>query len=135
MRGSVYLHTDFQFPNGDKGRKLLIQLNTPSQDEPYLFVQTTSQPKNRPATPGCIPHRSLFFVEANKPFFDKNTWIQLHPVYEFDQAYLLQNSFRGDLQEVGTIPKQKVNEIANCFKRIDDVTPYQLKLIQKSREK
>jgi len=44
---------------------------------------------------------------------------------------MVQKGFRGDLQEIGAIPKQKVNEIANCFKRIDDVTPCQLKLIQK----
>jgi hypothetical protein len=59
----------------------------------------------------------------------------LDPVHEFDPARLLQKNFREDLKEIGVIPKQKMNEIANCFKRIDDVTPYQLKLIQKSREK
>ena len=135
MRGSVYLHKGLQFPNGDSGTKLLVQVNTPLRNESYLFVRTTSQEKNRPRTPGCIPRLSLFFVEAGKPFFDKNTWIQWYPVFEFNAAYMVQKGFKGDFQEIGTIPKQKVNEIANCFKRIDDVTPYQLKLIQKSREK
>lgn len=135
MRGSVYLHKELQFPNGDRGTKLLVQVNTPSTNELYLLVRTTSQEKNRPRIPGCIPRLSLFFVEAGRPFFKQDTWIQLSPVFEFSAPYMVQKGFKGDLQEIGIIPKQKMNEIANCFKRIDDVTPYQLKLIQKSREK
>lgn len=134
MRGSVYLHTDLRFPNGEKGTKLLVQLNTPSKDEPYLFVQTTSQKKKRPQTPGCISHLNLFYIEAGKPFFDENTWIQLFPIYPFSPAYMVKQGFQKNLGEIGSIPKQKMNEIANCFKRLDDVSQYHLKLIQKSRE-
>ena len=135
MRGSVYLHKEFQFPDGEKGTKLLVQLNSPSQAEPYLFVQTTSQQKNRPLTPGCIANLSLFFIEADTAFFDKDTWIQLHHIYEFKPAYMVQKGLNENLWELGVIPKQKMNEIANCFKRIDDISPYHLELIRKSREK
>lgn len=135
MRGSVYLHRNLQFPNGEKGIKLLVQLNTPLTGEPYLFVRTTSQKKNRPVIPGCIPRLSLFYVEAGKPFFKENTWIQLFPIYPFSPAYMVKKGREGDLEEIkGHIPNQKMNEIANCFKRIDDVSFYHLKLIQKSRK-
>lgn len=134
MRGSVYFHKELQFPNGEKGTKLLVQVNTPSKNDPHLLVRTTSQQKSRPQTPGCIPHLSLFYIEAGKPFFDVNTWIQLDHIYEFDSAYMIERGLQKDVREIGMIPKQKMNEIANCFKRIDDVSEYQLELIQKSRE-
>lgn len=134
MRGSVYLHRNLEFSNGEKGTKLLVQLNTPLKGEPYLFVRTTSRQKDRPKTPGCIQHLNLFFVEAGKPFFKMNTWIQLFPIYPFPPAYMVEKGLKRDLEEKGCVPNQKMNEIANCFKRIDDVSPYHLKLIQKSRK-
>ena len=111
-----------------------MQVNTPSGKDPFLLSLTTSQQKSRPQTPGCIPRLSLFYVESDKSLFDYNTWIQLGQLFEFDFAYMIKRGFQKDLHEIGILPKQKMNEIANCYKRIDDVTEYQLKLILKSRE-
>lgn len=135
MRGSVYHRTEHQFPNGAKGVKLLVQLNSPSRREPYLFVQTTSQPHNRPKTPGCLPRHSAFYVEAGKPFFDVDTWIQLDRVYEFVPAFMVKEGLKGTLNELGTLPNQMMNAIANCCKYSDDITAHQLQLIMKSKEK
>ena len=43
MRGSIYFHKELQFPNGEKGTKLLVQVNTPSKNDPHLLVRTTSE--------------------------------------------------------------------------------------------
>lgn len=134
MRGAVYFHKDLPLSSGTTKDKLLIQVNTPENKDPHLFALTTSQQKKKPQTPGCIPSWSLFYVEAGKPLFDKNTWIQLDQLFEFDTAYMLKMGLQKEMHEIGIIPKQKVNEIANCCKRTDDVSEYHLDLIDKSRE-
>jgi hypothetical protein len=82
-RGTIYHHSKLIFYNGFTGKKYLILLNTPTKNEPYLFVKTTSQKKNRPAKPGCIKERSLFFIPGGKAFFKRDTWVQLFEIYEF----------------------------------------------------
>ena len=134
MRGSVYFHKSLQLSSGTKKDKLLVQLNTPANEEPCLLALTTSQQKNRPQTPGCIPRLSLLYIEAQKPFFDKNTWIQLDEIFPFDIPTMIKAGMQNDLKEMGVLPKQKMNEIANCCKRSDDVTEYNLQLIWTSKE-
>ena len=77
-RGTIYHHRQMVFHNGFTGKKYLILLNTPGKKEPYLFVKTTSQKKDKPSTTGCIKERSLFFIPAGRIFFPKDTWIQLY---------------------------------------------------------
>jgi len=72
-RGAIYHHRQLVFHNGFTGKKYLVLLNTPTKKEPYIFVKTTSQQKNRPTKPGCIQEKSLFFIPAGKTFFKKNT--------------------------------------------------------------
>jgi hypothetical protein len=81
-RGAIYHHSKLTFHNGFTGKKYLILLNTPGKNEPYLFVKTTSQKKDKPSTPGCIKKRSLFFIPAGKTFFKKDTWVQLYEIYQ-----------------------------------------------------
>ena len=77
-RGAIYHHRQLVFHNGFTGKKYLILLNTPGKKEPYLFVKTTSQKKDKPSTTGCIKERSLFIIPAGRIFFPKDTWIQLY---------------------------------------------------------
>lgn len=80
-RGTIYHHKEMIFHNGFTGKKYLVLLNTPSNNEPYIFVKTTSQQKNKPTSSGCIKKRSLFFIPGGKTFFPKNTWVQLYEIY------------------------------------------------------
>jgi len=50
-RGTIYHHRKLVFHNGFIGKKYLILLNTPGKNEPYLFVKTTSQKKDKPQLP------------------------------------------------------------------------------------
>jgi hypothetical protein len=75
IRGAIYHHSNLLFHNGFTGKKYLILLNTPRGKEPYLFVKSTSQKKEKPSTPNCIKDRSLYFIPAGKRFFKKDTWI------------------------------------------------------------
>jgi len=80
-RGAIYHHKQLVFQNGVIGKKYLILLNSPGKKEPYLFVKTTSQKKDKPTTRGCIKEDSLFFITAGETFFKIDTWVQLFEIY------------------------------------------------------
>ena len=50
--GTIYHHEELVFHNGMVGKKFILLLNDPSEGEPYLFVKTTSQRKNKPVQTG-----------------------------------------------------------------------------------
>jgi hypothetical protein len=53
------------FHNGFTGKKYLILLNTPGKKEPYLFVKTTSQKKDKPSTTGCTKERKNTLIKPH----------------------------------------------------------------------
>ncbi len=112
-RGAIYHHRQLVFHNGFIGKKYLILLNSPSNNEPYLFVKTTSQQKDKPAKAGCIKERSLFFISANKTFFKKDTWVQLYePPYEFPPHEIDNNR---DITIEGRLNVKMIDDIVNCI--------------------
>jgi len=98
--------------NGFTGKKYLILLNTPGKKEPYLFVKTNSQKKDKPSTAGCIKKRSLFFIPAGKTFFPKDTWVQLYDIYEFSPKDIDTNE---DITVEGSLDTKMIDDIVNCL--------------------
>jgi hypothetical protein len=47
-RGSIFVAENFIFSDGTKGKKLLVLLNNPASNDPYLLVKTTSQKHSKP---------------------------------------------------------------------------------------
>ena len=137
QRGTILYHREFQFFNGDQAPKLLVILNTPDlgRNEPYLVCRTTSNPENKTRTSGCQYRQSLFFIEANKDWFDHDTWLQLYDIYEFSAKKFLQLKFRGLLEVRGILKDQRIREIVNCIKKLKDISGYHKDLIVKKRRK
>ncbi|MFH0727103.1 MAG: hypothetical protein V2B19_12285 [Pseudomonadota bacterium] len=111
-RGAIYHHSKLEFHNGFSGKKYLILLNTPSKGEPYLFVKTTSQKKNKPSTPGCIKKSSLFFIPAEKTFFPKDTWVQLFELYPISPKDI---DLKKEITIVGNLDVKIIDDIVNCL--------------------
>jgi hypothetical protein len=111
-RGTIFHHSQLVFHNGFTGKKYLVLLNTPSKSEPYLFVKTTSQQKDKPTTPGCIKKRSLFFIPAGKTFFPKDTWVQLFELYPIPLQDIHTNK---DISTVGSLDAKMIDDIVNCL--------------------
>jgi hypothetical protein len=111
-RGTIYHHSKLIFYNGFTGKKYLILLNTPTKNEPYLFVKTTSQQKDKAAKPGCIKERSLFFIPGGKAFFKKDTWVQLFEIYEFLLEDIDTNK---DITVEGGLEAKMIDDIVNCL--------------------
>ena len=111
-RGAIYHHKQLIFHNGFIGKKYLILLNSPVKNEPYLFVKTTSQQKDKPTTPGCISHHSLFFIPANKTFFIMDTWVQLFEIYPISPKDIDTNK---DITIEGSLDVKTIDDIVNCL--------------------
>jgi hypothetical protein len=112
IRGAIYHHSKLAFHNGLTGTKYLVLLNTPGKNEPYLFVKTTSQKKDKPSTPGCIEDRSLYFIPTGKTFFKKDTWVQLYEIYEIPPNDIDNNK---EITVKGALDVNMIDDIVNCL--------------------
>jgi hypothetical protein len=130
-RGTVLFHTHFKFKNGKPGKKLLVVLNNQRGNHPYLMAKTTTQPKNKSRTPGCIVKEELFFIEGGKTCFPEDTWIQLYEVYPFSASEVLQDHFDGNLEIKGSLPTDIANAVKNCIKRLESIELKYKKMITK----
>jgi hypothetical protein len=111
-RGAIYHHSKLIFHNGFIGKKYLILLNTPGKIEPYLFVKTTSQKKDKPSKAGCIKERSLFFIPAGKTSFKKDTWVQLYELYPIPPKDI---DTTKEITVVGNLDPKMIDDIVNCL--------------------
>lgn len=113
LRGAIYHHKNLVYHNGVVGKKYLILLNSPEKDDPYLFLKTTSQQKDKPLKPGCIKERSIFFIPKNTmPVFFLDTWIQLHEIYEFSPDVIGNNR---DITHKGSLNTKAIDDVVNCL--------------------
>lgn len=111
-RGAIYYHSSLVFHNGFTGKKYLILLNTPDENEPYLFVKTTARKKDKPSTSGCVKNRSLYFIPAGKTFFKKDTWVQLYEIYAISPDDI---DNKKEITVEGSLDVKMIDDIANCL--------------------
>jgi len=128
-RGTICHHSELVFHNGFIGKKYLILINTPSKNEPYLFLKTTSQKKDKPTTSGCIKKHSLFFIPAGKTFFPKDTWVQLYEIYEVSPQDINTNK---EISIVASLDHRTIEAIVNCLFEAeeDNIAPIHKKLLR-----
>lgn len=129
VRGTIYHHRRLVFKNGVAGIKYIILLNTPGPNDPYLFVKTTTQKKDKPSKPGCIENLSLFFIPAKTTFFQSDTWIQLHEIYSITPDDVIKDS---DITEEGSFDLNLIEKIVNCLflSSEDDISPDHRRLLR-----
>lgn len=114
IQGAIFHNPEFIFHDGEIGNKLLVLLNTPSQNESCLFVKTTSQRKDKPSIVGCFKHRheGMFFIPKATTFFIEETWILLFKPYEIKlSAVTLKNGWN----EVGALNEKIMKRIIACL--------------------
>lgn len=86
MRGNIYFHPAFQFHDYGIAPKLLVLLNEPVQEEPYIIAKTTSNLRDRTYTKGCNQKFGVFYIAANTDGgFSKPTLLTVNDVYEFSK--------------------------------------------------
>lgn len=129
-KGTILYHRAFEFKGGEVGKKLLIILNTPQDNDPYLCCKTTSQPKYGLEKEGCYNNKNVYVLNPIPRCFSLKTWVQFHDLYEFDSQSFLQAHFRGDIDIKGNLPTQVINAIVNCVKKSEDISKYHLMLLK-----
>jgi hypothetical protein len=129
-RGTILYHPSFQFQNGGTSPKLLIVLNTPKTNKPYLCCWTTSKQKYGIDREGCRSDKNIYVLNANVDFFQVKTWVQFHDLREFVVTEFLNLHFRDKLLEVkGQLREETIRAILNCIKGSQDVSQYHLSLL------
>lgn len=104
-RGTILFHPSFEFEDREKGRKYLIILNTPDikKSEPFLICKTTSQPHNKPQSPGCHAEKNLYTIDAKFDFFPKRTWVQFFRIFEVNYDKFIKEHFEIGLEVKGLL--------------------------------
>lgn len=127
--GSVLLHRDFQFSDGESADKLLVVLS-PAKNGQILAVKTTSQQKRRPLKDGCHPdiRESVFVFNANPDKFKKTTWIILDPIV-LEVSVLEKRIGEGIVRKLFDLNQTNAKAISNCLKRCDEVSPVHLEFL------
>jgi len=131
-QGVVLHHKAFEFPDGEIGNKLLIVLNTPSNDEPYLVCRTTSKCKYYITKEGCHHEKSIYHLKANNDGFPEDTWVQLTPITELTRNVVLKACLTDKTCRVlHNISPNTIRAILDCIVKGDDFTQYQADLMFK----
>jgi hypothetical protein len=129
-KGTILYHRAFEFKDGEIGQKLLIVLNTPQNDAPYLCCKTTSKIKYGIEKEGCHSSKNIYVLNPVAQCFKEKTCVQFHEIYEFDNHSFLKAHFKGELDVKGKLPEPIINAVVNCVKKSDDISQYHLQLLK-----
>ena len=130
-KGTVFLHKNYQFPDGGIADKFFIIINNPDRNDPFLTCKTTSKQDSRPDQVGCHHERNTYVIREKEDFFPKRTWVPFYTLYRFSHDILLNLTKRGDVFKVTELKPQTISAIANCVCKSEDITFYDLELIKK----
>lgn len=131
-RGTVLFHEKFKFPDGEYGEKLLVVLNTPTKDEPYLVCKTTSHCKYCITKEGCHSDKGIYHIKAKRDGFLDDTWIQLSPIMAFSREEIVKAHLEDKICHIKhQLSENTIRAILNCIWKGDDVSQYQLDLLFK----
>lgn len=132
--GCILFDTKFVFKDNEIGEKLIVLLNYPRKNEPFLFCRTTSieKPPYIIKTPsGCQKNSQYFFINACD-FFPKDTWLLLHEIYEYDYTCILNKHFKQQIKIINSINDNILRQIKNCVKNSIDISEKYLEMILKT---
>ena len=130
--GTVLFFKDFHFKDGGIKDKLIVIINTPTGNEPFLICITTSEQWRRKKILGCHPNYSYYYIDLKQDDFVKDTWILFDEIYEIDTATLLNNTFSGTLTELFDLEYTLWNAIKKCILIAQDVSGIHQEMVKNS---
>jgi hypothetical protein len=134
--GTVLYDKAFQFPNGETIDKLLIVLCEFGTD--HLVLTTTGQQHTKQASPGCqIKDKPpTYFLPQGSCWFDRNTWVQLHVIYELDST--INNYKKSDgtvIEHKNALPLELMKGIIDCALQSKYIEQFYLDILKGFRAK
>ena len=128
--GDVFCFINFTFKDGEKAeKKLLIILNTPENDEPYLGCLTTSQQKSKIKQLGCHYKQNYYFVDSKQDGFDKDTWIVFDYIYLLPQEKILNAKLKDGSHDLFELDSSLWSALKNCISKSKDIEQDYLEMI------
>ena len=129
--GTVLFFKDFKFKDGSSKDKLLIVLNQPRGEEPYLLCTTTSRKRRRKKELGCHAKENYFYIDQDQDGFIKNTWVVFHIVYAFSAPALVSSNFKGKLYQSFDLEPSLWTALKHCILQSMDIDQDYLELIER----
>lgn len=130
-KGTVFLHKNYQFPDGGTADKFFIIINNPGPNAPFLTCKTTSKQDSRPVNEGCHYLKNVYVLRENDDFFKLRTWVQFYTLYRFNHKELMKKDHSGEVIKMAELRPQTTSAIVNCVKKSEDITFYDLELLKK----
>lgn len=129
--GTVLFFNDFKFYDGTTKDKLIILLNTPKTDEPYLVCLTTSRQWKRKNSLGCHSDNNYYYIDEKQDKFIENTWVVFHNIYEFSHAKILSALLKNNLNDKFDLDINLWSALKNCILKSIDIDQDYLNLIKR----
>jgi hypothetical protein len=128
--GDVFCFINFTFKDGETAeKKLLIILNTPQDNEPYLACLTTSKQKWKSIQLGCHSEQNYYFVDSKQDNFDKDTWIVFDQIYVFPVELILNTRKQDGSYDLFELDSTLWKALKNCIAKSKDIEQDYLEII------
>jgi hypothetical protein len=129
--GQFFFDSDFQFRDGEIGRKIFVVLSDGGCGY-YVVAKTTSRGRLYRNDYGCQSGNRFpcFFLPQGSCCLRESTWICLDEFYEFDRRELLQKHFTGTVNRLGALKEEMTLDVVTCAINCPDVTTQQESVLQ-----
>lgn len=121
--GTILFDPNFQFEDGETGRKLFVVLNNGKNGQ-YLVAKTTSKPSRFTKEFGCnSKHRfPNFYLPNAAAAFKTDTWIQLDYYYPLESGRLIENVMNGLINQIFVLERSLALLLVECVAESDDLS-------------
>ena len=129
--GAVLLYKDFRFDDGTIKDKLMVVVGDDVATDKTMVVLTTSQQHQKLFKDGCqsTPFETYYVFNAHLGGFKKTTWVILKPRL-LATSKLANRVASGSVAVLHSLVQVDYSALKNCFKRSEDVSPYQIGLLK-----
>ncbi len=131
ISGEILFYKNFPYEDGgDPTNKLLIVLNSPDNDAPFLVLRTTSQRKFRLDKQGCHSDKGYYVFKKKDDFFNAdNTWVLFNTITELNTVQFINWSLKMGVETKGNLKENNLIALKNCLKRWPDLSKFHKSLL------
>jgi hypothetical protein len=129
--GTILFDKQFQFHDGEIGKKLLVILSD-GKIGFYITIKTTSQPQHKGRNEGCQSNDRYpnFFVPDGTTCLRGDSWFILNEFYELNASELDNKVSDGKITYIGNLPTDVLIELFACAIDCLDISTKQADILR-----
>jgi hypothetical protein len=120
--GEVY-YGRYTFKDGGFSQKFVIIVCCDKKNSRIISCIATKVPNEKNRNPGCHPRTQRFLILANNEGFDRDTYLELLRLKEWECTDFSKNIISSDLTFERTLTPATVKAIKECYKKMQYDTP------------